>query len=125
MRRIRNHLKHYCGHLIVGSALIGASCSWNCGCSSLPEPTQVLPSPQEEVVQAESSEPSDSKIASGWKVRVEWWKSEKNNQFYFHAKSRNGRVIFNGEGYHNKSDMMDTIELAKQEVAKAEVVEKK
>jgi len=32
----------------------------------------------------------------------EWFRSKKDNQFYFHANARNGKLIMSSEGYPTK-----------------------
>lgn len=41
-------------------------------------------------------------------------RSEKNNEFYFHLKAKNGQVILSSEGYKDKSGAKNGIESCKK-----------
>lgn len=52
------------------------------------------------------------------------WKSEENNQWYWHLQASNGKIIADSvEGYYNKQDCLAGIELVKGS-SKAPVNEK-
>ena len=55
--------------------------------------------------------------------RYEIWKSEKNNQWYWHYKAANNQIVAGSEGYHNKQDCLHAIDLLKAS-GDAEVHEK-
>lgn len=38
-----------------------------------------------------------------------FWRSESNGQWYWHVQHVNGKVVCQGEGYENESDMHDTL----------------
>ena len=45
-------------------------------------------------------------------IKFEYWKNDKG-QWYWHLKASNGEPIAQGEGYHNKADLLETIKLVK------------
>ncbi len=43
--------------------------------------------------------------------RLEYWKAECNNEWYWHVKAKNGRIVADsGEGYKRSSTMLKTME---------------
>lgn len=56
--------------------------------------------------------------------KIQWWRSKKNSQFYFHTVSRNGKTVQPSEGYLKKAAMTKTINRINQQlVALVPVVE--
>lgn len=56
-------------------------------------------------------------------MKFEYWRSSKNNNWYWHAKASNGLVIAQGEGYVNKADCLNVINIIKAGAATAAVVQ--
>jgi len=46
-------------------------------------------------------------------MKYEYWKSQKNGNWYWHLKAANNQVIATGEGYINKADVLTVIKLVK------------
>ena len=45
------------------------------------------------------------RIRSIRKIRFEYWR--RHGQWYWHVKGLNGRIVANGEGYHNEEDCLN------------------
>lgn len=45
--------------------------------------------------------------------RYEYWQSKKNNQWFWHYQTANGKIVAAGEGYQNKADCISAIALLK------------
>ena len=56
-------------------------------------------------------------------MKIAYYKSATNNQWYFRLVSRNGQKIAQSEGYHRKTTMLKTIEAIKTKSFGAKVVE--
>jgi uncharacterized protein YegP (UPF0339 family) len=56
-------------------------------------------------------------------AKFEISKSEKNNQFYFVLKAKNGKIVLQSEGYTTEKNCKDTIK-AIQKIAGAAVIVK-
>jgi uncharacterized protein YegP (UPF0339 family) len=41
--------------------------------------------------------------------KLYFWKSHKTNQFHFHVKARNGKIVCQGEGYTRKASLLNTV----------------
>ena len=54
----------------------------------------------------------------------EIWKSPKDWLWYFHLKAPNGEIIANSEGYTNKDNCRNGIELLKKYAPNADIHEK-
>ncbi|HEY5779860.1 MAG TPA: YegP family protein [Terrimicrobiaceae bacterium] len=39
------------------------------------------------------------------------WKSNRDGEWYWHFKAKNGELVASGEGYKNKSDCLHAIDL--------------
>lgn len=48
-------------------------------------------------------------ILKPFNMKIEIFKSEKNSQFYFRIKARNGKIIAQSEGYNHKRNVHQTI----------------
>jgi uncharacterized protein YegP (UPF0339 family) len=45
------------------------------------------------------------------KLRIEYWLSKANHQWYFHLKGRNGRIVAPSEGYKRLRSLQKTLGL--------------
>ena len=53
----------------------------------------------------------------------EIFKSKTNNQWYWHLKSANHKIIANGEGYINKEDCVNAVYLVMDTTRKTRLYE--
>lgn len=55
---------------------------------------------------------------------IEYYKSPKNNKWYFRTKSNNGKIVNSSrQAYSNKKDMLETIEQTQLNLPMAQVVD--
>jgi uncharacterized protein YegP (UPF0339 family) len=54
-------------------------------------------------------------------MKYEYWKSDKNGNWYWHLKAGNNQIIANGEGYKNKADVLAVIKLVKGSASAPEI----
>lgn len=47
-------------------------------------------------------------------MQFEIWQSTRNNQWYWHLKAANNKIIAAGEGYHNEQDCLHAVNLVKE-----------
>lgn len=43
-------------------------------------------------------------------MKIEYWKSPKDGEWYWRVKARNGKIILSSEGYRRRATMLKTIE---------------
>lgn len=43
------------------------------------------------------------------RCRIEYWRSAWDQQWHWHARAGNGEIIAQGEAYHNRKDLLDTL----------------
>lgn len=56
--------------------------------------------------------------------KFEFWKSKKDEQWYFHLVAPNGEIIAQSEGYTTKDNCLNGIEAVKSYAPTAEIIEK-
>ena len=55
--------------------------------------------------------------------RFEYWKSDKNDKWYFHLRAVNNEVICASQGYKTKQNCIKGIESVKKNAGTAEIFE--
>lgn len=58
------------------------------------------------------------------KLRIEYWLSQANHQWYFHIKARNGKIVAQSEGYKRFRSCEKTIALFSEKMIYAGFVPK-
>lgn len=58
------------------------------------------------------------------KLRIEYWLSQANHQWYFHVKARNGKIVAQSEGYKRFRSCEKTTELFKSAITDCEFIPK-
>ncbi len=57
--------------------------------------------------------------------KYEFWRSEKDRQWYWHLRSSNGRIVAQGEGYKRRGGVLKGIAVHIRTASTARIVELK
>jgi len=72
----------------------------------------------------DSVQPGDEQASTASASRVEIWKSEKNDKFYFHVVAGNGRILLQSQGYTAKASAVKGAESALKNINEGNLTSK-